>query len=223
MKALPGAAGMICGWAFPGLVMAAEVVTPDTVLRLIVAVFLLLLMIAAFGMIFILQRRFLNECRQGSNLELYARLPFGVPEGTIRSMLALIIIFASVGYVALSMIPGKDIKFPEVMVGILGTVLGFYFGSRTEAGRVGAEALAPVGAAKRARDEAFKARDQSQLRQVLDKAHSAINAARVLVKVLPPEIADKVGGMIETADKGLQTADRLAQAGRVQEALEAAD
>ena len=61
----------------------------------------------------------------------YTDLPLGLPRGTVRAVLALIIVFGSVVFLAVSMIetPGGTVyRFPDALTGILGAILGFYFG-----------------------------------------------------------------------------------------------
>lgn len=61
----------------------------------------------------------------------YTDLPLGLPRGTVRALLALIIVFGSVVFLAVSMAEtanGATYKFPEALTGILGAILGFYFG-----------------------------------------------------------------------------------------------
>jgi hypothetical protein len=203
----------------PALAVAADGGQGDTLLRVMVTAFLLLLLLVVFTIIFILNRHFFRACKDSENLELYARLPFGVPEGTIRSTLALVIVLVSLGFVALSMLAGGDGKLPEVLVGILGTVLGFYFGSRTSAEGGGRQALQQVAAADRQRDQAVDEARKTRLGGLLEKARVGVGAARVLTKVLPQEMADKVNRIVNVVDKGLHTADQLASGGQTQEAL----
>jgi hypothetical protein len=58
----------------------------------------------------------------------YSDWPLGLPRGTVRAVLALVIVFGSVALLAISMSVPEIYKFPDAMVGILGAILGFYFG-----------------------------------------------------------------------------------------------
>ena len=65
-----------------------------------------------------LQARFLAACQASGDLGLFARKPAGVPSGTVRSLLALFIVFASIAFLALSMLPlVPDMEFPEMLTG----------------------------------------------------------------------------------------------------------
>ena len=50
----------------------------------------------------------------------------GLPQGSVRALLALIILFSLI-YYTLTGVTLPDI--PDWMVGILGTIIGFYFGA----------------------------------------------------------------------------------------------
>jgi hypothetical protein len=57
--------------------------------------------------------------------------PLGLPEGSLRAMLAYTLV-AFVGfYILASILSFSDFKPPEFLLGIVATVIGFYFGSRT--------------------------------------------------------------------------------------------
>src|SRR5690606_13568457 len=88
----------------------------------------------AAGLLYLwrLQVRFLHACQTTADLELFAERPAGVPSGSVRSVLALFIVFVTISLFALSMLPAPlRVNFPDVLSGILGTVLGFYFGARS--------------------------------------------------------------------------------------------
>ena len=103
----------------------------------------------------------------------YNDLPLGVPRGSVRAILAVIIVFGSIAFLAISMLvtgDGVAYKFPEALTGILGAVLGFYFGkgSSGEEGpavravaAASADARAAIGSAADARAQAEGARRQA--------------------------------------------------------------
>jgi len=61
--------------------------------------------------------------------ERWAERPLGIPTGSVRAMLALVIVIVAV-WAATGPEPGFVDKVPEWLLGILGAVIGFYFGSR---------------------------------------------------------------------------------------------
>jgi hypothetical protein len=111
---------------------------------------------AALAYLWLLQQRFLAACREAGEITIFALQPAGVPSGTVRSLIALLVIFASIGFAAFTLIQGKP--FPEIMSAVLGTVLGFYFGSRTAHGGEGHEVLERIDASHRLRDHAARLR-----------------------------------------------------------------
>ncbi len=111
-------------------------------------------------------------------------LPLGVPRGTVRAVLAVLIVFGSVAFLAVSMLGnanGAIYKFPEALSGILGAILGFYFGkgSSGEDGQAvsavaaaSADARAAIGTAADARAQADAAQRQA------DAAHASLGAVQ---------------------------------------------
>ncbi len=103
----------------------------------------------------------------------YNDLPLGVPRGTVRAVLAVIIVFGSVVFLAVSMVgtaTGPVYKFPEALTGILGAILGFYFGkgstgedgqAATAVAAASADARAAISTAADARAQADAARRQA--------------------------------------------------------------
>lgn len=91
-------------------------------------------------------------------LTAYNDLPLGVPRGSVRAVLAMIIVFGSIAFLALSMMTGGQYKFPEALTGILGAILGFYFG-KGGAGEDGQAVQAVAAANADTRDALAKAND----------------------------------------------------------------
>src|SRR5262245_50184522 len=59
------------------------------------------------------------------------RSPLGLPEGSLRAMLAFMLVAFLGFYAYASILSLTDLKLPESLLGIVATVIGFYFGSRT--------------------------------------------------------------------------------------------
>ena len=81
-----------------------------------------------------------NSGNRNSLIAAFYGLPLGVPRGSIRGVLAIIIVFGSIAFLAISMLKGDAYKFPDALTGILGAILGFYFGKgqqRRWTGRAG--------------------------------------------------------------------------------------
>jgi hypothetical protein len=57
--------------------------------------------------------------------------PLGMPEGSIRAILAYMLLAFLGFYILTSVLSVTDFKPPEFLLGVVATVIGFYFGSRT--------------------------------------------------------------------------------------------
>ena len=64
--------------------------------------------------------------------------PLGLPEGSLRAMLAFMLVSFLGFYVLASILSISDIKPPDFLLGIVATVIGFYFGSRSAEEKAGA-------------------------------------------------------------------------------------
>ena len=59
------------------------------------------------------------------------RSPLGLPDGSLRAMLAFMLVAFLGFYVYASILNLSEFKLPESLLGIIATVIGFYFGSRS--------------------------------------------------------------------------------------------
>ena len=62
------------------------------------------------------------------------RSPLGLPDGSLRAVLAFLLVAFLGFYVYASVLSLSDFKLPESLLGIIATVIGFYFGSRSVEG-----------------------------------------------------------------------------------------
>lgn len=199
------------------------------------SVIMLLIILGSVLFMYVVHRRFFQACVEKDQLALYARSPGGLPEGTIRSMLAFVIVAASLCFLAL-VVWGDETKakFPELLSGILGSVLGFYFGSRSS-GREPNEALAEeFGELRVERDRAVEAKDKAVIarEETLEQtqtqdAHSwrakvqkGIDLTRIIVELLPKEVGQRYVELADRLTKGLAAIDVLiAQPGGAAQAV----
>ncbi len=163
---------------------------------------------------FVLQKRFFNGCVKEHQLSLFSQSPGGLPQGTVRSILALTIVFLSIFFITLQVI-GQLEKFPEALSALLGAVIGFYFGSRGQKG--GDEVLqGQITALKKQRDDSTK----SEVGQLLKKVKKGVSLSKKALKFLPKDQAEKIGKTIEKLESGVSTAEKFADIGQVNDALQ---
>ena len=62
------------------------------------------------------------------------RSPLGMPDGSLRAMLAFMLVAFLGFYVYASILSLSDFRLPDSLLGIIATVVGFYFGSRASEG-----------------------------------------------------------------------------------------
>ncbi|MFN8926976.1 MAG: hypothetical protein ACK5WM_15635, partial [Rhodospirillales bacterium] len=100
--------------------------------------------------------------------------PFGLPEGTIRATLALLLVVAGV----LALLFRRDLGDAGTgeLVSILGTVVGFYFGARGVENGATAEARRAVAVAQAATTEATAARIEAAGARAADPVPAPVAA-----------------------------------------------
>ena len=70
--------------------------------------------------------------------------PLGLPEGSLRAMLAYTLVTFLGFYILASVLSISDVKPPDFLLGIVATVIGFYFGSRSSETKAAAAAEGSV-------------------------------------------------------------------------------
>jgi hypothetical protein len=132
----------------------------------------------------------------------YSDWPLGLPRGTVRAVLALVIVFGSVALLAISMSVPEIYKFPDAMVGILGAILGFYFGKSGNSadGQTIAAVQAANADARDAIQQASTAQAQTQSAQTeAAAAKQAVEDAKVKHDTLAGNRLDDITGDLQTA------------------------
>jgi len=73
------------------------------------------------------------------------RSPLGLPDGSLRAVLAFLLVAFLGFYVYASVLSQTDFKIPDALLGIVATVIGFYFGSRSSEAAAGATSSGRTG------------------------------------------------------------------------------
>ncbi|WKJ88949.1 hypothetical protein QZJ86_13050 [Methylomonas montana] len=163
-----------------------------------------------------LQKTFLETCTQEKQLALFFQSPAGLPEGTIRGVIAMLIVTASMLFLAL-----PNNQFPDVLGGILGTIIGFYFGARGQNKDSESGVLQQAKEATSQRDEAISQQQQSKTDSMLKTLGTGIDMARAVAGLLPKEVGGKYVDLANKVEKGVTVAKGLMDGGKIEDALSA--
>lgn len=163
-----------------------------------------------------LQKTFLETCTQEKQLALFFQSPAGLPEGTIRGVIAMLIVTASMLFLAL-----PNNQFPDVLGGILGTIIGFYFGARGQNKDSESGVLQQAKEATSQRDEAISQQQQSKTDSMLKTLGTGIDMARAVAGLLPKEVGGKYVDLANKVEKGVTVAQGLMDGGKIEDALSA--
>lgn len=177
--------------------------------------FVLVITLYLFWYAFRLNRTFLQVCSETGQIGIYAQAPFGLPAGTVQSMLALFIVLTGIGLVLLTVSGGPFGQFPEVLSGVLGTVLGFYFGSRAAAGpgeRAASQQMSELG---RERDAAIATRDRHEVDRISETVRHGLDVIEAVTPVLPEGLRNQALTVGRTVRGGLDAVVELRRTGDV--------
>jgi hypothetical protein len=194
-----------------------------------------LLAAAIFFYTFRLHANFLKICADNGQVALFAQAPAGLPSGTIRSLIAFFIVLTAVFLILLTIRGGPFEGFPEVLGGVLGTVLGFYFGSRTASGASERETSHQVSELTEQRNQAnVRAEVSEQRNQTIVQAETTrldhtlatvqegLMVANTIKDVLPEGLRGSAEAVIGKVQGGLRLVEGLKSSGNVGEAVEKA-
>ena len=152
-----------------------------------------------------------NGSNRNSLVVAFYGLPLGVPRGSIRAVLAIIIVFGSIAFLAISMLKGDEYKFPDALTGILGAILGFYFGKGNSDDGQAVQAV--VAANADARDSQTKANEATARAQVAETQVGAVSQSLADVQAKHDDLAsnhlDRITGNLQEAASIGQTLSTL--------------
>jgi hypothetical protein len=183
----------------------------------IVLLFLILVLAVFFVYMWFLQRRYFSACQSQQDLLLFSQSPAGLPSGTIRSVLALLIVTLGLLLIVLSFFQPDRRNAPETITALLGTVIGFYFGSRS-APSGGSDLEGQVQELQTQRNEAVKEKDTSTANTLISKIQKGVALTRTVAAILPRDIREKYEGVAGKLEQGLDVVQTLS-AGNPAEAI----
>ena len=100
---------------------------------------------------------FLSLVNRFANKEKWSEQALGLPTGSVRAIIALLFIVIII-YAALIGIDLKDV--PQWLLGIVGTIIGFYFGTKSVVKSASEEKLERIKKWKDSKDESGMTDDQ---------------------------------------------------------------
>ncbi len=178
----------------------------------------LLVVVLMFGAyMFYLQRQFLTACREDNQLAMFYDKPAGLPSGTVRSILTLLIIIFSLYLFILS--TANVGQFPQALGAILSAIIGFYFGNRSTSNKE--ETL--TRHLKTQLDDAQAGKDQGKAGQVVGKIAKNVKLLKTVMALLPGESKNKYKPLLDKLEKGANVAKDLVGAGAFTDAVKKAD
>lgn len=174
----------------------------------IVLIFLLVLLGAFFAYMWFLQRRYFEACKELKDLHLFSQSPAGLPTGTIRSVLALMIVVLGLLLIVLSFFGPTARNVPETITALLGTIIGFYFGSRATSGGA-SELEGEVKALQTQRDEVVKEKETGEANTLISKIQKGIAVTQTVADILPGDVGAKYKSVANTLEQGLEVVKTL--------------
>jgi hypothetical protein len=190
---------------------AAQIAAMRDIQIWVVAAAMLILMIisiALYGYLRTLRDRLGDLAdRHEDARKLYMQMALGVPDGTIRSALAVLIVIGALLTLVAAMGEFLGFKVPEALTGVFGTILGFYFGragsvesSQATAAMAGAaqisseakeqkaQAAHDVAAATASAEDAKKTASATRLKTVMARIDPITRAMDSIIGFAPPTL-----------------------------------
>lgn len=205
---------------------------------------ILVLIITLGGLVFYLyrlRREFYEACLDTGNLRLFADCPMGLPVGSVRSTLALLIVLFAVGYIGVTGMAEP----PQFLTAVVSTVLGFYFGSRSSSesrkditsvmDRMGGTPLissavtspptpedsSPPSSPESSTETAASPEDRQKAKDLLSRLKEGLSITEVARGVLPQSLRKRFSALTNALQNGVDTVQGLLEADDVGDALQA--
>lgn len=160
---------------------------------------------------FYLQRKLMTLSREEGMLESYMQLPFGVPSGTIRSVVTFVVVSFCLILIGFNVFY-KELELPQILANVLMAIIAFYFGSRTAA-------RPTERATQELQKEVQAARKESQglrVEKILGETKSLLTVVDNLKDTFLPEEEgekSKLGSFITKAKEKITAAESALKGG----------
>jgi len=121
----------------------------------------------------------LADSTDADTRQLFPHMALGLPDGSVRAGIAIIIVLGTLLSIMASGVTDLGLKFPEALTGVLGTILGFYFGRSGAADTVQASKAIVQAATADAKDQARQATQALEGNQRVYSADIAAQAGPI--------------------------------------------
>lgn len=173
--------------------------------------FLFVIVGAFLWYMFYLQKKFLKACEEKNQLSSFISAPAGLPTGSVRSILTLLIIIFSLYMFTLQAFKVKigdvAVQFPEALAAILSAIIGFYFGSRTAS--KGSETA--LDEAQAQLQTAQNKQDEGKAQSLVKDVGSKLRTAQTVLNFLPEDLRNKFSPTLNKAVGVVGSAENLLQ------------
>lgn len=170
-----------------------------------------------------LTKKMIDLASSNDKVDKFFNLPLGIPAGSVRSILALVIVSVTLSIIVLQFFFFQSQSVPEGLMTLTAAVVAFYFGTRTSA--QGAEATIALET-KSMRDDLKSARiekDQSEAEKLISKLKKASQVMAATSALVPKKYQAKYEKIMEKIQDGLGTADALIGSSNPKEAKDLAE
>lgn len=174
-------------------------------------VFLMLVIVGAIFYMQSLQTRFFKGCIQTNQIQKFFDAPAGLPEGTVRSVLALMIVAISLFFIIFQYYIKESDKLPEGLMTLLSAVVAFYFANRASTQAAAQSAAIQTQGLREQRDSAIKEQQKTKADGIISKVNKALQVTQAASAFLPEKQRKQYEALAAKLQTGLSTAEGLLQ------------
>jgi len=172
-------------------------------------IFLVAVIIGAVFYMQKLQNRFFDGCVKTNQIDKFFGAPAGLPEGTVRSVLALMIVVISLFFIVFQFYVKQSSDLPEGLVTLLGAVVAFYFANRASAQAAATSTAVQTQGMREQRDAAVKEEQKIKADGFLGKVAKALQVTEAASALLPDDLRKKYDALAGKLKSGLTSAEGL--------------